>query len=128
MHNSWYQNVERLRRGPEGRNPLYIHPAAAAARGLCEGDRVRIKSGSGAIEAEIAFDDALLPTVVAMPHGGGNGRSTGLRIARRYDGANPNELLPKGPGSFEPLSNQAFMTGIPVELEPLDRTEQPAPS
>jgi hypothetical protein len=30
---------------------------------------------------------------------------------------NPNALLPTGPGSFDPLSNQAFMTGVPVEVE-----------
>ena len=119
MHNSWYQNVERLRRGPAGRNPLYIHPEDAVARGFTECERVRLSSATGAIEAELAFDPALMRGVVAMPHGGGNAESTGMRVARRYAGENPNALLPRGPGSFEPLSNQAFMTGIPVEIEPL---------
>jgi hypothetical protein len=26
-------------------------------------------------------------------------------------------LLPSGPGSFEPFSNQSFMTGIAVDLQ-----------
>jgi len=32
---------------------------------------------------------------------------------------NANVLLPIGPDSFEPLSSQAFMTGIPVEISSL---------
>jgi anaerobic selenocysteine-containing dehydrogenase len=119
MHNSWYQNVERLRRGKDGRNPLYIHPSDAAARGLEEGARARLSNEVGAIDVELAFDAGLARGVVAMAHGGGNAESTGMQVARRYPGANPNALLPRGPGSFEPLSNQAFMTGIPVSLDAL---------
>ena len=39
-----------------------------------------------------------------------------MKFAARTPGVNANALLPIGPGSFEPLSSQAFMTGIPVEL------------
>ena len=39
-----------------------------------------------------------------------------MRFARETPGTNPNALLPIGPGSFEPLSSQAFMTGTPVDL------------
>jgi anaerobic selenocysteine-containing dehydrogenase len=119
MHNSWFQNVERLRRGREGRNPLYVHPEDAAAHDLKECDRVRLVSETGAIEVEVAFDAGLMRGVVAMAHGGGNAGSTGMQVAKRYPGENPNDLLPSGPSSFEPLSNQAFMTGIPVRVEAL---------
>jgi len=119
MHNSWYQNLERLRRGREGRTPLYLHPEDAAERGLKESDRVRVRSETDSVEVEIAFDSGLLRGVVSMAHGGGNAGSTSLRVAQRYPGVNPNDLLPSGPGSFEPLSNQAFMTGVPVRLEVL---------
>ena len=40
-----------------------------------------------------------------------------MRVASATPGTNPNALLPAGPGSYDPLSNQAFMTGIPVEVE-----------
>jgi hypothetical protein len=30
---------------------------------------------------------------------------------------NCNRLLPTGPGSFDALSGQAHMTGVPVEVE-----------
>jgi hypothetical protein len=42
-----------------------------------------------------------------------------MRVAQQTPGVNPNALLPTGPGSFEPLSSQAFMTGVPVELSGL---------
>lgn len=39
-------------------------------------------------------------------------------VAAANPGANPNELLPVGEGSFEPLSSQAHMTGIAVIVAP----------
>ena len=116
MQNSWYQNVSGLKRGKFLSNPLYLHPDDANARGLAAGDRVLVKSASGRIEAEIGLDDTLLCGVVAMTHGWGNARSPGMSVALAHPGVNVNALLPTGPGSFEPLSNQAFMTGIPVEV------------
>ena len=41
-----------------------------------------------------------------------------MTVAAAHPGANPNALLPTGPGSFEPLSSQAHMTGIPVAVRP----------
>ena len=118
MHNSWFQNVESLRRGKAGRTPLHMHPDDAAARGIADGQMVRISNRNGSVVVPVSLDADLIPGAVALAHGGGNQRSTSLQIARRYDGANPNVLLPVGPGSFEPLSSQAFMTGVPVEVEP----------
>ncbi len=119
MHNSWYQNLERFRRARNGGNPLHLHPDDAAGRGLAEGDRVRVCGPGGEIEAFVTLDDELMPGVVAMSHGWGNAGSTGLSVAGRYPGVNANRLLPSGPESFEPVSNQAFMTGIPVDVSPL---------
>lgn len=39
-----------------------------------------------------------------------------MTVANRYPGVNINALLPYGPGSFEKLSNQAFMSGVPVNI------------
>ena len=57
--------------------------------------------------------------VVSMVHGWGHAASPRMRVAAAHPGANPNVLLPIGPGSFEPLSSQAHMTGIPVTVPPL---------
>jgi anaerobic selenocysteine-containing dehydrogenase len=116
MHNSWYANLPRLRRGAHATNPLWAHPDDLAERGLAPGQRARLASEHGAIEVELAADDGLVRGVVALAHGGGHQQAPGLRVAQRAPGVNPNALLPTGPGSFERLSNQAFMTGVPVEL------------
>ena len=116
MHNSWYANLPRLRRGAHATNPLWVHPDDLAARGLHPGGRARLASEHGAIEVEVESDPGLVRGVVALAHGGGHARTPGMRVAQAAPGVNPNALLPIGPGSFDPLSNQAFMTGVPVEL------------
>jgi len=120
MHNSWYHNVEKLKRPGRLENPLHMNPGDAAARGLSDGDRVRCRSRAGEVVAAVRCDDTLRPGVVALTHGWGNARTPGMATAKRHPGVNANRLLPSGPGSFEPLSNQAFMTGIPVEVEPAE--------
>ncbi len=117
MHNSWYHNVPGMKRPGRLENPLYMNPADAAERGLADGALVRCRNPHGAIEASVAYDAELMPGVVAMTHGWGNRETPGMRVAQRHPGVNANALLPTGPGSFEPLSSQAFMTGVPVEIE-----------
>lgn len=118
MHNSWYQNLPKLKRGRYAANAIIMNPVDAAARGVAEGDRVEVSNEAGVLEAEVAFDDGLILGTVAMTHGWGNAGTPGMRVAQEHPGVNANRLLPTGVGSFEPLSNQAFMTGIPVEVRP----------
>lgn len=118
MHNSWYANVGSFKRGTRTTNPLEVHPDDAATLGVVDGDEVTVRSRWGQMEATVRIDDAVRPGVVAMEHGWGRQRS--LRLSADHPGVNPNLLLPNGPGSFDPLSNQAWMTGIPVTV---DRSE-----
>jgi anaerobic selenocysteine-containing dehydrogenase len=117
MHNSWYANLPSMKRGTRDRNRLAVHPDDLRARGLEDGAMVRLWNEHGAVEVEVQRDDGLLPGVVALTHGWGNQRTPGMRVAQRTPGVNANALLPLGPDSFEPLSSQAFMTGVPVEME-----------
>jgi len=64
----------------------------------------------------VKLSEELMPGVVAMTHGWGHSISSGMQVAKANPGSNPNRLLPSGPGSFEPLSNQAHMTGINVDV------------
>jgi len=116
MHNSWYANLPAMKRGARDRNRLAVHPDDLRARGLEAGATVRLWNEHGAVEVEVESDDGLVPGVVALTHGWGNQRTPGMRVAQRTPGVNANALLPTGPGSFEPLSSQAFMTGVPVEI------------
>ena len=118
MHNTWFANVARMKRGGRTTNPLGVHPADAAERGLADGDQVVVASEHGAVETVVALDAELRPGVVSMVHGWGHAASPRLRVASEHPGTNPNVLLPSGPDSFEPLSSQAHMTGIPVTVTP----------
>jgi anaerobic selenocysteine-containing dehydrogenase len=117
MMNSWYENLPKMQRRKGARNPLYIHPADASALGLEASAVVKVRSAWGEAEASITPDDGMLRGVVAMTHGAGNQSTRGMRVASETPGTNVNALLPTGAGSFDPLSNQAFMTGIPVTID-----------
>ncbi|MCU1502003.1 MAG: hypothetical protein JWM12_1357, partial [Ilumatobacteraceae bacterium] len=116
MHNSWFANLERMKRSGRRLNPLTINPADADARGLPDGAEARVSNEWGEVDVVVRHDADLLPGVVALVHGWGHARVPGMQVAQRHPGVNPNVLLPIGPGSFEPLSSQAHMTGIPVEV------------
>ncbi|MFN3219515.1 MAG: molybdopterin-dependent oxidoreductase [Acidimicrobiales bacterium] len=119
MHNTWMANLDRMKRRGRITNPLGMHPDDAAVRGLEDGAEVRVRSDHGEVVAVVEFDEDLMAGVVSMVHGWGHEASPRLRIAHRDPGVNPNALLPSGPGAFEPLSSQAHMTGIPVEVAPV---------
>jgi anaerobic selenocysteine-containing dehydrogenase len=116
MINSWMHNLPALKRPAQLTNPLYMHPDDARARNLGDGSRVRIWNTFGDISSTVSIDETLKPGTVAMTHGWGNDK-TRMQVAKQYAGVNANDLLPSGPGSYEKLSNQAFMTGIPVSVE-----------
>jgi anaerobic selenocysteine-containing dehydrogenase len=119
MHNSWFHNVEKLKRQERGRNYLFVHPDDARRLGLEDGTLVRVRSAAGEVELPVKQDGDLMPGVVAATHGWGHTEASGMRIASERPGTNVNRLLSSGPGSYDPLSNMAFMTGIPVEIQPI---------
>lgn len=116
MHNSWFANVARMKRGGRSTNPLSMHPEDAADLGLTNGSSVHVVSDHGGVDAVLEVDPDLMRGVVSMVHGWGHSASPQMRVAAQTPGTNPNALLPIGPGSFEPLSSQAHMTGIPVRV------------
>ncbi|MCG8316722.1 MAG: molybdopterin-dependent oxidoreductase [Pseudomonadales bacterium] len=120
MQNSWYHNLPDLKREHQQFNAVYMAPEDFDRAHLMDGQEVKVSSNYGSIKAQVRLDVGLRSGVVAMTHGWGNARTTGMKIAQRYPGSNVNELLPSGSGSYEKISNQAFMTGIPVSISTLD--------
>ncbi len=116
MINSWFHNIKSLKRASHQSNPIYMHPNDARARNLGEASEVRVFNSNGQVTTRVSLDNSLKIGTVAMTHGWGH-QKTGMRVAKQYPGVNANELLPSGPGSYEKLSNQSFMTGIPVNVE-----------
>jgi anaerobic selenocysteine-containing dehydrogenase len=118
MMNSGFQNLKTLREARGGRtNPLFMNPHDALERGLSEGQWVIVRNANGEIRAELALDANLREGVVAMSHGFGNERTTGMPVAQARPGVNVNELSPTGAGSFDPIGGMGQLTGIGVEVE-----------
>ncbi|MET8639853.1 molybdopterin oxidoreductase family protein [Streptomyces sp. NPDC004074] len=117
-NNSWLHNVPALT-GGSNRCTLHIHPADAERLGLVDGARVRVKGAGGAVTAPVEFTEGIRPGVVSLPHGWGHDRpGTRMSHASLDPGVNVNQLLD---GSLlDPLSGNAVLNGVPVELAPPD--------
>lgn len=114
--NSWMHNLAVHKKGVHTTNPLWMNSHDAQSRGLYPGVEVVVRSDFGQVRADLVLDDTLGPGVVAMSHGWGQKRAYGLQTARRFPGVNVNRLAPTGPGSFDPLTGQAHLTGINVTV------------
>jgi anaerobic selenocysteine-containing dehydrogenase len=115
-NNSWMHNLEVLVKGKE-RCTLQVHPTDAARLGLTDGGAARVASRVGALAAPVEITDAVMPGVVSLPHGWGHGaEGTALSVAARHAGVNSNVLTDGAP--LDPLSGNAVLSGIPVEVSP----------
>jgi anaerobic selenocysteine-containing dehydrogenase len=83
--NSSYAHLPRHRRA-EGEIRIDIHPADAAARGISDGDRVRVHNERGELRLAARVGDAVRPGVVAVPHGWWTNRAGGTANALTSDG------------------------------------------
>ncbi|MFF6812722.1 molybdopterin oxidoreductase family protein [Streptomyces sp. NPDC012403] len=119
-NNSWMHNVPALT-GGSNRCTLHLHPEDAARLGVRDGQPVRIKGAGGEVTAPAEVTDGVRPGVVSLPHGWGHDRpGTRMRHAAADPGANVNQLLD---GSLlDPLSGNAVLNGVPVEVAPLTAT------
>ncbi|WP_086737487.1 molybdopterin oxidoreductase family protein [Streptomyces glaucescens] len=116
-NNSWMHNIPALT-GGTNRCTLHIHPEDAERLGVRDGASVRVKGAGGAVTAVAEVTDAVRRGVVSLPHGWGHDRpGTRLRHAAADPGVNVNQLLD---GSLlDPLSGNAVLNGVPVELAPM---------
>jgi len=115
-NNSWMHNVKVLVKGKD-RCTLLIHPDDARAAGLADGKLARVSSESGSLEVAVEVSDEMMPGVVSLPHGWGHDKpGTRLSVAREHAGVNNNLLAPGR--LVDPLSGNAVVNGIPVEVVP----------
>ena len=113
-NNSWMHNLNVLVKG-KPRCTLQVHPADAELLGL--GAEAKVSSRTGALVAPVEVTDAVMPGVVSLPHGWGHDLP-GMRmdVARANAGVNSNILADED--LFDPLSGNAVLNGIPVEVTP----------
>jgi anaerobic selenocysteine-containing dehydrogenase len=122
-NNSWMHNLEPLVKGKE-RCTAHVHPDDAARLGLRDGERARVSSRAGEVEVPVEVTDAVMPGVVSIPHGWGHDvDGVRMRVAAAHAGTNSNALADEL--LIDPLSGNAVLNGIPVELAPV---EAPVPA
>jgi len=117
-NNSWMHNLPSL---VKGKDPctLLMAPVDAAHRGLADGDRARITSSAGSVEAPVELTDDMLPGVVSLPHGWGHGQpGARLGVAAQHAGASVNRLTEST--RVDPLSGDAILNGVPVTVVRVD--------
>jgi anaerobic selenocysteine-containing dehydrogenase len=113
-NNSWMHNLPALVKGKESCT-LHIHPDDADRLGLTDGGSALVRSASGSVEAPVEVTDGIMPGVVSIPHGWGHD-ADGVRmgVASAHAGVNSNVLADET--AVEPLSGNAVLNGIPVEV------------
>jgi anaerobic selenocysteine-containing dehydrogenase len=114
-NNSWMHNSARLMKGAD-RCTALLHPDDAGARGLDDGDQVRVVSRVGAIELPLEVSDEIRPGVVSVPHGFGHGRpGVGWRLAAEKAGASVNDIT--DPSVVDAITGNAAFNAVPVRVE-----------
>ncbi|MEO8024164.1 molybdopterin oxidoreductase family protein [Polaromonas sp.] len=116
-NNSWMHNLPILAKGPM-RCTALVNPADAKRLGLTDGALARISNQGRSIEAQVQVSEEMMPGVVSLPHGWGHGLpGTRLALAAERPGVNLNALLDED--WRDPLSGNAVLSGVPVELQPI---------
>jgi anaerobic selenocysteine-containing dehydrogenase len=114
-NNSWMHNIPALVKGRE-RCTMWVNPGDAARLGLGDGGRARLSSEAGEITVPVEVTDAIMPGVVSIPHGWGHDApGIRMRVAADHPGVNSNVLAPP---AVDPISGNAVLNGIPVEISP----------
>jgi anaerobic selenocysteine-containing dehydrogenase len=113
-NNSWMHNLDVLTKG-KVRCTVHVNPNDANRLGVADGADVRVRSTAGEIVLPAEVTDAVREGVVSIPHGWGHdAEGAQMQTAARRSGANSNVLARSD--LFDPLSGNAVLSGIPVEL------------
>ncbi len=115
-NNSWMHNVDVLVKGKD-RCTLQVHPDDADRLGLADGGNAQVTSRVGTLAAPVEVTDSIRPGVVSLPHGWGHDLpGVEMAVAGKRPGVNVN-LLTDG-AELDPLSGNAVLNGVPVEVAP----------
>ena len=114
-NNSWMHNLNALVKGKD-RCTMHVHPDDAQRLGLDDGGRAVVRSAAGELEAPVEVTDAIMPGVVSIPHGWGHDApGVRMQVASKHAGVNSNLVADET--LTDPLSGNAVLNGIPVEVQ-----------
>jgi Anaerobic dehydrogenases, typically selenocysteine-containing len=113
-NNSWMHNLPVILKG-KPRCTLQVHPSDARRLGLADGQPAEMASRTGRVTVPVEVTASIRPGVVSLPHGWGHDLDgSSLNVAATRPGANSNLL--SDDEAFDPLSGNAVLNGIPVEV------------
>lgn len=121
-HNSWTHNTDRMLKGSENTNYMYMNPLDAEELNLQKGDLADVTSAHGKIRIPVKMLEELMRGTVAVPHGWGHQGAKGMNVANRTKGVNVNILAGSGVENVDPLSGMSKLSAINVAIE---KSEQP---
>jgi anaerobic selenocysteine-containing dehydrogenase len=114
-NNSWMHNIDVLVKGKE-RCTLQMNPEDARRIGLEPHGNAKVSSSAGALVVPVELSDDIMPGVVSLPHGWGHDmEGSSLSVASGRPGVNTNRL---STGAMDPVSGNAILNGIAVEVVP----------
>ncbi|MCX7621265.1 MAG: molybdopterin oxidoreductase family protein [Acidimicrobiales bacterium] len=115
-NNSWMHNIDVLVKGKD-RCTLLVNPVDAKRLGLVDGKQAKVVSKVGELVVPVEISETIMAGVVSLPHGWGHDLP-GVRqsVTRARPGVNSNLLTDDS--QLDPLSGNAVLSGIPVEIAP----------
>ena len=115
-NNSWMHNLEPLVKGKD-RCTMHVNPEDAARLGLADGARARVRTRAGEVVVPVEVTEAIRTGVISIPHGWGHDvDGVRMEVAREHAGVNSNLVADEL--ALDPLSGNAILNGIPVEVAP----------
>jgi len=114
-NNSWMHNTNRLVKGKD-RCTLLIHPNDAVSLNIKDGQTVTVTSDVGQVKLPIEITDAIMQSVVSIPHGWGhNKKGTNIKVAQKHAGISLNDLT--NHLQIDKLTGNANFSGTRVSIE-----------
>ena len=114
--NSWLNEIPGLHPGGKD-NHVLVHPDDAAALGIVTGDRVRVFSPTGHLEATAALSDRPRRGIVVLDHGWGS-RVFDPRSGGAPDSHGVNRNLLADRATVDPLSQTSALGSVQVGIAP----------
>ncbi|MGZ8785731.1 MAG: molybdopterin dinucleotide binding domain-containing protein, partial [Acidimicrobiia bacterium] len=131
LHSQWDHGETSRHTKVAGREPVRLHPADAAARGIASGDVVRVFNPRGECLAGAVVDDAVRPGVIQLATGAWYTPAQPGEVGTPCLHGNPNVLtrdagtsrLAQGPTAHTCLVEVARYEGEPPAIRPFDPPE-----
>ena len=96
-----------------------MHPEDANARGIDDGETIRVRSEVGAIELTAEVTETMMPGVVCIPHGfGHHGKGTRVSVADIKAGVSVNDITDHR--KIDPITNNAAFSGLSLQVEKIN--------